>query len=111
MDFVVDENGSPTYVGDRSTDISVTVNEDLGNGLWKYVATRPVDTGDEGFDYVVPTDSEWTMGWAICSTDNDLATQYDQSGTLKWNFGDSGATYLAGLTLTSAVAMALIVSQ
>ena len=55
----------------ESSEITETANTDLGNDLFRFAATRPLDTGDEN-DYVVVRDSEWDLGWAMCTTSYDI---------------------------------------
>lgn len=97
----------------------VAGNDDLGDDLFRLIASRPLDTGDVN-DYVVVPDSAWDLGWAMCTTSYDINEPADQSGCLKFSASGTlsvvdcnsdGATSLAGLTLASVAALALLISQ
>ena len=114
----LDADGNVAF-DDADNEYTTTGNDDLGNGLIRYVASRPLDTGDDQ-DYVVVRDSAWDLGWAMCTTSTDLNEPADQSGCLKFSASgtlsvvdcnaDDGATSLAGLTLASVAALALLIS-
>ena len=73
---------------------------------------RAVDTGDAQ-DYVVPTDVPWTLGWSVCPYSGSWSNNCDnkETGSLTVEFELEGASYLAGLTLTSAAVLALLSMQ
>lgn len=79
----LDADGAVAF-DSESSEISETDNSSLGNDLYRFAATRPLDTGDVN-DYVVVRDSEWDLGWAMCTTSYDINEPADQSGCLKFS--------------------------
>lgn len=60
---VYDGYMGPVQFGwDTSDDDFTATNEEVSSELKKVIVTRDLETPDE-HDYVIPVNTEWTLGW------------------------------------------------
>ena len=126
IESYVDDYGASVYDGYLDDSLNMRLDSDwaqasktdwswIGTGIELGVVTisRDLDSSADSTDFVIPADdSEWTLGWALCTTDWDSSTAADYTGVLTMTLpaGD-GASYLAGLTVSGLAVLALMLSH
>lgn len=73
--------GYNTLDSDSSNDLSA-VFSDKGNGTLEVTIKRALDTGDNK-DYVLQTDRDFDMGWAVNTSSSNVSQKHNQRGSFK----------------------------
>ena len=66
---------------DTSDDLTATFT-DVDSANTYVLIERDLDTNDAQ-DYVIPTDTEFTIGWAVLTTSSTMTSQHNRDGSFK----------------------------
>lgn len=78
-------NVAPTT--DTTEDLTATWS-DLGGGELEVTILRDLDTGDSTHDYILPADSDFTLGWALHDSSATLTTKHTRKGSFTTNLAE-----------------------
>ena len=76
----------------------------------RFTITRALDTTEEYFDYLVPVEQEFDLGWAINTDTIDLNKKHSHAGALKVIIPSDGSYALGEEGVTPDASYSLILS-
>ena len=66
---------------DESTNLDATFRFFEG-GFIRFTIERDLDTGDSTHDYLIPTDQEFDLGWAVNHKTNEMLSKHTDAGAI-----------------------------
>ena len=63
----------------------------LYGGSIRFTIRRPFDTGDTVHDFLIPTDTDFELGWAVNEDSSDILSKHTQAGGVRMQFMQDGS--------------------